>query len=162
MTQHFFSRTVGITRPANATPYTAGDVVGPSTDAGGAILTLSPGGGNGSLFKLEGSEMRVDLASVPAGMTSFRLHLYSATPPSALADNAAWTMPAGDAALYLGYVDLGTPVDIGDVLYVQTTGLSKTVRLGENATLFAYLVTAAGYTPASGTTMFIAANCIGG
>lgn len=161
MAKHFFSRKLDITRPANTTAYTALDVVGTSTAAGGAVHVVNTGGGANGGFMIQGSEFRVDLTSVPAGMTSFRLYLYSATPPSALADNAAWDLPAGDVSVFLGYVDLGTPVDLGSTLYVQAINLNKTVNLSENATLYAYLQTTAGYTPASGTTMSLTLHAEG-
>jgi hypothetical protein len=78
-----FNAQTTVTRPANATPYTAGDVVGGvipfygMSNAAGAILITS-------------ADLRIDVAAIPAGMTSFRLHLYSVTPPSALADHAVW------------------------------------------------------------------------
>ncbi len=83
-------------------------------------------------------------------MTSFRLHLYNTRPASALADNAAWDLPSGDRSAYLGYVDLGTPVDVGSTLFVQTTGIgSKQIKMGVTSSLFGYLVTNGGFTPSS-------------
>jgi hypothetical protein len=84
-------------------------------------------------------------------MTSFRLNLYNATPPSALGDNAVWDLPSGDRASYLGYVDLGTPVDIGSTLYVQQTGLDYDFLMGATNNLFGYLVTNGGFTPSAST-----------
>ena len=144
-----------ITRPANTTAYTAGDVVGPSTATGGGVLTFSSTGGDNLLFKILSTEYRSDLAAVPASMTSFRLHLYSATPPSAYADNAVWDLPAGDRAAYMGYLDLGTPVDLGSTLYVKTNGINQGLALPQGGTFFGYLVTAGGYTPTSAETSFI-------
>jgi hypothetical protein len=97
------------------------------------------------------ASLRIDVTSVPAGMTSFRLYLYDATPGSALGDNGAWDLPSGDRSAFHGYVDLGTPVDLGSTLYVQATGINKKFKLAEGATaLYGYLVTAAGFTPGSG------------
>jgi hypothetical protein len=159
--EHLFTRTLALTRTADVNAYIAGDVVGSAVAAGGAVLTFSSSGGAASPFSITGSELRVDLTAVPATMTSFRLHLYNATPPSALGDNAAWDLPAGDTASYVGYVDLGTPVDVGSTLYVQALNLNKAVRIAENAPIYAYLQTIGAYTPASGTTMLIALHSIG-
>ena len=135
-----FTHTVA--RPDNATPYTAGDVVG-ATAAAMEFTTL---GLAGKISRIIGTRLEIDVAVVPSGMSSFRLHLYNVTPPSALADNAVWDLPAGDRAAYLGYVDLGTPVDVGSTLYVQQTGLDVDI-LFAGTSLFSYLVTNGGYTP---------------
>jgi hypothetical protein len=93
--------------------------------------------------------LEIDVTAIPSGMTSFRLHLYNVTPPSAPADNAVWDLPEGDRAAYLGYVDMGTPVDVGSTLYVQQTGLDVDV-LFASTSIFGLLVTNGGYTPTSG------------
>ena len=138
-----------VTRPADTAAYTAGDVIGAATDASAAIEFTAIGPVAGAITILD-SDLRIDVNAVPVGMTSFRLHLYNITPPSALGDNAAWDLPAGDRASYLGYVDLGTPVDVGSTLFVQSAGTaSKQVLMGATSSLFGYLVTNGGYTPSS-------------
>lgn len=134
-----------ITRPANTTAYTAGDVVG----ATAAAITFSAIGTASKPLLITDATLRLDVASIPSGMTSFRLHLYSVTPPSALADNAVWDLPSGDRASYLGYIDLGAPVDVGSTLYVQQSGVNKLITLGASTSLFGYLVTNGAYTPSS-------------
>jgi hypothetical protein len=134
-----------VTRPSNATPYTAGDVVG----ATAAAITFADIGPSFGCVCITDADIRVDVSSVPAGMTSFRLHLYDVTPPSALADNAVWDLPAGDRASYLGYIDLGTPVDVGSTLFVQSSGSAlRTIQL-KTPNVYGYLVTDGGYTPSS-------------
>lgn len=130
-----------VTRPNDTTPYAAGDVVG------GAITFASIGPAGGHVM-LTSCDLMVALAAVPSGMTSFRLHLYDVTPPSALADNTAWDLPSGDRASYLGYVDMGLPVDLGSTLYVQTDSVNRQSKLAAASTsLFGYLVTTGAYTP---------------
>lgn len=136
-----------VTRPANADAYTAGDVIG------GAI-TFTSAGPSGGHVVITGADLRINVTAVPSGMTSFRLHLYDVTPPSALADNAAWDLPSGDRASYLGYVDLGTPVDVGSTLFVQVDGVNKKVKLNASTSLFGYLVTAGGFTPAGNSEVY--------
>ena len=144
-----YSAEVSHTRPANTTAYTAGDVVGNASGTGAIEFTsMGPSGGR---VLLTTASLRVNVASIPSGMTSFRLHLYNVTPPSALADNDAWNLPAGDRASYLGYVDLGSPADFGDTLYTEVNQLNKQVKL-LGTSLFGYLVTNGGYTPTSGAT----------
>lgn len=136
-----------ITRPANATPYNAGDVVG------GAFEFTGLGSGP-FLLLLTNAALRIDVAAIPAGMTSFRLHLYSLTPPSALADNAPWDLPAGDRDAYLNYIDLGSPADVGSTLYAEVDSLNRLVRPGA-AGLFAYLVTNGAFTPAGNSEVYV-------
>jgi hypothetical protein len=153
-TQGYTSR-VSVTRPANTTAYTAGDVVGAAAAAIEFPL-IGPSGGN---IMITSAELEVDEAAVISGMTSFRLHLYSVTPPSALADNAVWDLPSGDRASYLGYIDLGTPVDVGSTLFVQTDAINKHLKLA-GTSLFGYLVTNGGYTPSSASVRVITLHSV--
>lgn len=136
--------TAPITRPANTTPYSANDVVG-------GVLTFSNmGASNGQMVMLTTATLRYDVTALPSGMSGMRLYLYNATPPSALADNAVWDLSSGDRSAYIGYVDLGTPVDLGSTLFAQVDALNKHIALGASTTtLYAYLVTTAGWTPAA-------------
>jgi hypothetical protein len=135
---------VSFTRPSNTDAYTANDVVGATV----AALEFHHIGPAGKDILITTASLKIDVSSVPSGMTSFRLHLYRVTPPSALADNAAWDLPSGDRAAYAGYIDLGTPVDVGATLYVQATHLNRQINLATDS-LFGYLVTNGGYTPTS-------------
>jgi hypothetical protein len=148
-----------VTRGANVTPYTAGDVVGGALDLG----ALGPSAG---AVMITGAQLLLNLtsaATVPSGMTSFRLYLYSVTPPSAYADNAQWGLPTsgitltGDRASYLGFIDLGSPVNLGVsgsfTPYCEANGINKQVRL-TGTKLFGYLVTNGGYTPAANSEIY--------
>lgn len=148
-----YGATVSLTRPADTTAYTAGDVIGIGTGAGGATagpaaLTFTAGPTAGGEVIITSAALRVDASAVPSGMGNFRLHLYNVTPPSALVDNAAWDLPSGDRASYLGHVDIGTPVDLGSTLYVQADGINKQITLA-SANLYGYLQTIGAFTPAS-------------
>jgi hypothetical protein len=138
-----------VTRPANTTAYSANDVVG-------GVITFSGLGPAGEGRVIVSAALRYDVAAVPAGMANMRLYLYSVTPPSALDDNAAWDLPSGDRAAFIGYVDLGTPVDLGSTLFVQQDNLNKLIKLdGAENTLYGYLVTTGGgYTPAANSETF--------
>ena len=152
---------ITLTRTADTNAYTAGDAIGVSVSAGGAVLTFTNMGAAAGDIMITDADLLVAVASVPSGMTSFRLHLYNATPPGNLADNAAWDLPSGDRASYLGYIDLGTPVDVGSTLFVQTGSVNKKIRLGASTSLFAYLVTNGGYTPSSAAVKLIRLNAVG-
>jgi len=135
---------IGYVSSATFTPaaaaYLAGDIIegaktfsliGPST--GGAILITN-------------TRLRVDASAVQSGETSYTIHLYTVTPPSALADNAVWNLPSGDRASYVGSIALGTVVDVGDTLFVEQTGLTKQIVVPAGGSLFGYLVTNGAFT----------------
>lgn len=139
---------VTITRPANVTPYTAGDVLG-------GALTFATGLTSGQRAMIAGVDLMPQIAAIPAGMTSFRLHLYNVTPPSALADNAVWDLPSGDRASYLGYVDVGTPADVGSTLFCQSDNVNKAIQTSGSANVFGYLVTNGGFTPNANSEVYL-------
>ena len=140
-----------VTRPANTTAYTAGDVVG-ATAAAIELTSIGPAGGH---IMITAVDLEIDVASVPAGMGNFRGHFYDATPPSALADNAAFDIPSGDRDNYLGYIDFGTPADLGSTLFVQAEGVNKQFKLASGVTsLWMYLQTIAAFTPAGNSEVY--------
>lgn len=146
-----YSAQVSSTRPANTDAYEALDVVG-ATAAAWTFPNIGPAGGRIVITK---SALRIDVAAIPSGMTSFRLYFYSATPPSALANEAAWDLPAGDRASFLGYIDLGSPADLGSTLFVQTKQDNEPFKLAADSTsLYAYLVTNGAYTPAGNSEVY--------
>lgn len=125
-----------------ASAHLANDVVGASA-AALTFANLCPAAGREVIFT--STRLRYDIAAIPSGMTSFRLYLYNVTPPSALADDAPFDLPSGDRASFLGYVDLGSPVDLGSTLYVETNGNQKQVTCASTS-VFGYLVTNGAYT----------------
>lgn len=137
-----------ITRPANQTSYAAGDVVG-------GVLTFPNMGLNAGRIMITSASLECDIAAIPAGMTNFLLYLYGVTPPSALADNAPFDIPSGDrAALLGGPINLGSPVDIGSTLLVGSDALNKQLKLA-GTSLFGYLVTVGGFTPAANSEVYV-------
>ena len=148
-TRDSYAAAVTITRPANQTPYTAVDVVG----ATAAAITFPSMGPSGKEILITSVSLEIDTTAIPSGMTSFKLALYSVTPPSALADNAPWDLPSGDRASFLGIFSLGTPVDLGSTLYVEISGVNKQVTLA-GTNLFGYLITDGGFTPAANSEVY--------
>ena len=138
--------TVTITRPSNATAYTAGDAVG---DTGGsAILTFANMGKASGNVIITGAHLQVDVVGIPSGMSTFTLELYNAA-PDAIADNAAWDLvSSGDRGKYLGYLTLTTPVDKGSTLYSINDGFAHQVLLASTS-LYAVLRTDGAFTPTS-------------
>jgi hypothetical protein len=139
---------LSLTRTADTNAYTANDVIGSATTSGGAALDMGVCGVSGADVLITSVAFEIDVTAVISGMANYRLYLYNVTPPSALGDNAAWDLTSGDRASYLGYVDLGTPVDLGSTLYVEVNGVNKHLKL-LGTHLFAYLVTTGAYTPSS-------------
>lgn len=139
-----FGPTVSFTRPNDTAVYAAGDVVGAATGSTAALqFTVASGAGE---WMITSASLEIDAAAIISGETNYRLELYNVTPPSALGDNAAWDLPSGDRTAYLGFIDLGTPVDKGSTLYCEANAINKQITtLGAN--IFGYLVTVGTYTP---------------
>jgi hypothetical protein len=135
------------TRPDNTTAYDALDVVG--QDPADNITFGEFAGVAGGHVILTGAWLRLNKNAVPSGMGAFRLHLYNAA-PTAIADLGAFNLIAADRAKYLGYIDLPTPIDIGDTLWSQVENVNKKVKFASGSKyLYGVLQTIAGYTPAS-------------
>lgn len=114
--------------PAN-TSHTAGDIVG-------AAAEFAFNAPTGSLLRIENASMLV--ATGTNETSTWRLYLFSVTPPSAAADDAAYDLPSGDRASFLGYFDFAQLVDVGATLYIEATP-SKIIRL-TGTSVFGYLV----------------------
>lgn len=151
---------VTFTRPANVTPYTAGDAVGSAS----AILEfagIAPKNGKAENLMITSASLLINAAAVPVGMGGFRLHLYDAA-PAAIADNAAWPLTfAGDAPKYLGYIEFSAPSVTGAIIYSQADGLNKQIGLPEGTTsVWGILETRSAYTPANGNAYTVALHTI--
>jgi hypothetical protein len=141
---------VSITRPNDTAAYAAADVIGAATGSTAAVV-LAIGPVTGGEVQVISTALEIDLTSVPASQTSFRLYLYNVTPPSALGDNAAWDLPAGDRPGFIGYLDLGTPVDLGSTLYVEVNNIWKQITVPTGGNIYGLLTTTAGHTPVAQT-----------
>lgn len=125
---------VGVSASATFTPaassHTANDVVG-------GAQTFALGALSGSVFMITDAELLINSGTAQA--TAWRLYLYNVTPPSATADDGAWDLPSGDQASFLGYIDLGTAIDLGSTQWVENHGVNKTIKLS-GTSVFGYLV----------------------
>lgn len=84
--------------------------------------------------------------------TAWALHLYNVTPPSALADDAAFDLGAGgtaaaDRAAYLGAIAIAQIVDLGSTLYIE--GVQTKLLKLSGTTAYGYLVNGTTLTPAA-------------
>jgi hypothetical protein len=149
-----YRSTVAFNRPSNTTAYTAGDVVGAT--GGSAIHTLTTAGPSGGYVLIQSIAMATHDTSVPAGMASFRIHFYNAS-PTAIADNAPFDLLTADHGKYLGYVDLPAPQDFGSSIYTQTDYPGRLVKLAASSTsLFIEIETKGAFTPVSAVTFDLA------
>lgn len=137
--------TVGKAYSASATftPAAASHVAG---DVNGGAQTIAFGAISASRIMITSAALEIDGGTAEA--TAWRLYLYNVTPPSALADDAAWDLPSGDRASFLGYVDLGTAVDLGSTQWVETNIINKQIKLAGTG-VFGYLVNLTTLTPAA-------------
>lgn len=139
---------VSITRPADTTAYAAGDVVSNSTSAP-TVLEFASIGPSGGRVVLQSASLRIDVAAVPSGMSSFRLHLYTSS-PTAINDNAAFNLPSADRAKYAGYIEFSTPQGLGDTLWSQVEYIGRQIKLDTASTsLYGILETRGAFTPSS-------------
>lgn len=89
------------------------------------------------------SLMIADATVVASG---WRLYLFNVTPPSALADDAAFSLAAGDRASFVGTIDLGNTLDFGDTQYIEVSGINKHMHVNTGQ-LYGYLVNLTTITP---------------
>ena len=143
--------TSGVSASASFTPaaaaYDAADIMDVAKEL---AFTRADGSAvpSGSVIRITAATTKIDITGIPATQTSYTLHLYSVTPPSAQADGATWTLASGDLASYLGSIDLGTPADLGAALYIRTGALTVDLKLA-GTRVFGRLVTAGAHTAAA-------------
>lgn len=145
--------TVSFVRTADTTAYAANDVIGINAAgvAGSAIHTFALAGPAGGNIIITGFDLTIDATAIPAGMTTFRLHVYDAS-PTAILDNAAFNLVTADQLKHLAVLDNVTMVDYGSSLFGINANIGHQVKLASGVTsLFGQLVTNAAFTPASGT-----------
>jgi hypothetical protein len=100
----------------------------------------------GSLIRILTSIMKIDATALQASEGAYTLHNYSVTPPSAQADNDAWTLASADLTAYRGSIAIGTPVDLGAALYIKTPLVDIDIKLATSS-VWGRLVTTPGFTP---------------
>lgn len=120
-----------------ASSHTAGDSVGTAQE-------FALGAPSGAYIRIVSANLRISNATIET--TAWRLHMFNVTPPSALADDAAFLLASGDRASYLGYLDFAQVVDLGDTLFIETTNIQKQIKLA-GTSLFGYLVNGTTLTP---------------
>lgn len=128
---------------ATFTPAATSHVAG---DSNGVAQEFALGAPSGAYVRIVSANLRINSATIET--TAWRLHMFNVTPPSALADDAAFLLAAGDLASYLGYIDFAQIVDMGDTLFIETTNIQKQIKLS-GTSVFGYLVNGTTLTPAA-------------
>ena len=136
-----------ITRAANVTPYTNNDVYGNAFE-------LTNIGTAGGFIVLTGVRITFNISTLPSGMGGFVLFLYTVTPPSVVADNGAFSIPASDRLSLITPmgIDLGLAALAlgGGTVVLDVSDINREFKLVEGSTsLFGYLITRNGFTPAA-------------
>jgi hypothetical protein len=126
---------------ATFTPAAASHVAGDSVGVAAEFALNAP---TGRRLNIKSATLIIDHATIET--TAWRLHLFSVTPPSALADDAAFVLAAADRASYLGYVDISQVLDLVDTQYIDMPNLNKQIKLA-GTSVFAYLVNGTTLTP---------------
>ena len=138
-----------VTRPANVTPYTANDVYG-------GVFELTNIGASGGFVFIESLDIIFNITAVPSGMSSFTLYLYSVTPPSAIADNLAFSISSEDRASIMnprGITLSALLAQGGGSVVAEIRNLNQLYKL-TGTSLFGYVVTSGAFTPAANSESF--------
>ena len=134
--------TTEFTRPADTTAYNVGDVVGPATTGNLSFTGVTVANeGQGYIVY---AKVQSDGTSVTPEL---RLHLFR-TPPTAIADNAAFALSYDDREKYLGWIDLGS-LESG-VSQDNTVRHHIALDRTEAKKLYVILETRTSFTPVSG------------
>lgn len=141
-----FASTATIQRPSGATAYTANDVYG-------SIIQLSNVGSSGGNIFINNIKIMFNTSTPPSGMTSLVIYLYSASPPSAIADNLVFNGASADRDFHL--TEDGITLSIatmrgGGSFFAMASNINRQIKLAANSTsLWAYVVTPNAFTPTS-------------
>ena len=134
---------VGYSAAATFTPAASSHTAGDCNGAAQEFTSMGPSAG-----RIMITSASLEIQGGTAEATAWRLYLFNVTPPSAVADDGAFTLASGDRASHLGYVDLGTAVDLVDTQWVETRNINKQLKLA-GTSLFGYLVNLTTLTPAN-------------
>lgn len=153
--------TASLTRPADTTPYAAGDLIANSTTAGAVVPLELIGAARaaGEAIRVE----RVRLRKSGPGLTNaaFRVHLFRKTPVVSVGDNGVFNasnvLALSDIEGHVGAVDVS--MDVAAAIGargvgVPATGTGMTCEaagaVGHETSLWALIEARGGYVPLSG------------
>jgi ribosomal protein L27 len=138
-----FQSSANLTRGANTTIYAANDVIF------GSFEFQNIGNSGGYIF-ITDIRFLMNITYLPSNIGNLRLFLYNVSPPSAVADNGAFSVPSGDRASILtpSGISLGTPALAlgGGSLVLALNNINRQFKLSSTS-LFGYLVTEGAWVP---------------
>lgn len=137
--QSLTGKVASATFARTAIAYDANDVVG-------TAQAFAFGSSVSGEFLINSAVLEIDASALISGETSYNLQLYNVTPPSAHANGATWDLPSGDRTAHIGTIPLGTPIDLGSTLKIETDGIAKQITLPSGGTIYGELVTVGAYT----------------
>lgn len=150
-----------LTRPANTTAYSQGDLVSSNTTAGSIVVpsVAAAGGAAGSGSML--SFRLLTSATTGMGGVSFAMEFWSAAPTFTNGDNGAYAVATG-AATWLGSASIANMIQVADGAYgvaVPDTVAAIDFALASGTAIFWSLevTNSAGFTPTSGQTFTLQA-----
>jgi hypothetical protein len=131
---------------AVAEAYGAGDIQATPQEFvwryAGSGLTIPAG----RAIRVLTARLKIGVGSVPSGMTSFSMPVYLSQPASTgQGNNDAWAAKTADLSIFKGQISLGTPVDLGDFLFVRTASVNFDIVM-TSSSLWGTLVTAGAHT----------------
>jgi hypothetical protein len=150
-----------LTRPANTTAYTAGDVISSNTTAASAVVpSFTAAGGSAGSGSIISFILTTNKTSGMGGL-GFAIDLWSAAPTYTNGDNGVYQPMATGAANWLGSASFTTTTQATDGAYA--VGVPDAVgaidfALASGTAIYWTLTTQAAFTPASGQTFTLTAR----
>jgi hypothetical protein len=140
------------TRPADATPYTSGDLVANSVTAGSVVpIAIVFGSAGTTENQIELSRIRLFKSTTGVTGATFRVHLFSTLPTVSAGDNAAIVIATG-AVGYLGFFDIAAMQSFTDGANGAITTGSNRIVLSGSTTIYALIEARGAYTPGTSET----------
>lgn len=144
-----------MTRPADTTAYASGDLVANSTTAG-SVVPLSWAVQRSRRIGAKVVKARIKKSGTGVTNSTFRVHLYRASPTVANGDNGAWS--SDKAADYLGYLEVVVDKAFTDGAAgsgAPAVGTGLIVAEVSTTMLYGLLECRGAYTPASAETFVV-------
>lgn len=144
-----YNPSASFTRPADTTQYAIGDLVANSTTAGSVTPMSFVLGNNFGFGQFRLTRVRLSKTNTSPTSATFRVHIYSASPTSAVGDNAAYSTTLSG---WLGSIDVPAMTAFSDgcaAVGAATAGSEFLIKLSAGATVYALLAALGTYTPAS-------------
>ncbi len=144
--------TANFARPANATPYTAGQIITPNAAGGAAVPELTFPGVGDNIAGASGYITKALLVGTGTISSAFNLLLFSATLGGGKADAAALDFTVAQSKNLIGVINFpasALSVSTAGTVF-QNTNCNLAFSAAPNTGFYALLQTVGGFTPVSG------------